>query len=530
MDRKAAKEAFVSGLSGAPASEVFALVGTLSLLVVICEGVKALARSHGRRLGLVLELGIVVGMHLLLATEALPLWPIFSTCMVVASSFLMIAARGGLPPPAGATVEALAGPRKSFLSVFRGALLCATCVAILAVDFRAFPRRYAKAESYGTGYMDVGVGGVVFAAGLVSRTALPPAEGGAPWPPPPLRQRLVSALRGSAACWALALVRLVSTRAVDYQVPVGEYGTHWNFFATIAVVAAVAGVVAVPPDRLLTAAISATLLHQAALSYGGLGAWAVSPERGPDLASLNKEGLASAAGFVALHLWGQALGALLHASLQQPAAVIREAAARGSAGVKAHGRQGEARAGAWSVAYGAVLSWALRLAASNAVLWAAVAMWTAAGERVSRRTCNAPYILWIAAQCHAAILPLALWQAVLTAARALQAVGDKQAAGAVQVAAAAGRGKAEVAEAATQESTQGSTGAGDAVGPRVLLAINRNPLPVFLAANLLTGAVNLRIDTMQVSDWPARAIVGAYMALVCGAALALESRGWRLRL
>jgi phosphatidylinositol glycan class W len=44
-------------------------------------------------------------------------------------------------------------------------------LAILAVDFHAFPRRYAKAEGYGQGLMDVGVGAIVFAAGLVSKAA-----------------------------------------------------------------------------------------------------------------------------------------------------------------------------------------------------------------------------------------------------------------------------------------------------------------------------------------------------------------------
>ena len=45
-------------------------------------------------------------------------------------------------------------------------------------------------------------------------------------------------------------------------------------------------------------------------------------------------------------------------------------------------------------------------------------------------------------------------------------------------------------------------------------AVNKNGLLVFVVANLLTGAVNLGVDTMEVGEGGACCVVGVYIALV----------------
>ena len=53
------------------------------------------------------------------------------------------------------------------------------------------------------------------------------------------------------------------TKAAGYQEHVGEYGEHWNFFFTLAAVAALTAAVRLPPAVLLPAGAVVLTTHQA---------------------------------------------------------------------------------------------------------------------------------------------------------------------------------------------------------------------------------------------------------------------------
>ncbi|GAA5909839.1 hypothetical protein JCM8208_000965 [Rhodotorula glutinis] len=413
---------------------------------------------------------------------------------------------------------------RPFVTSYRAIMMVMTVLCILAVDFPAFPREFAKAESWGTSLMDLGVGAFVFSLGLVA--ALPFLRQ-ASLPRTASTSTLASYLtslartaRKTAPLVVLGLVRVVMVKGVDYPEHVTEYGVHWNFFFTLALLPvfgeAVARVAVARGWDVHAAGLAVALLHEVLLRTTGLQSWALEAPR-TGLLSQNKEGLTSFPGYLAIYLVGLATGLYvlppspsffrLHAlppsssslsssSSTSPAEQRRLADKRAKAADPHRPRDGK-RA-----------EW---LASAAVCFWAAFALVRfATPGGVSRRLANAPYVLWTAA-FNTSFLVLYLAVHHLDSSTVARA-------------SAASSLSPSAAARASSPPRDGAV----LPPPRLFVAINKNGLAVFLVANLLTGLCNVSLSTLYAPDALALAVVTGYAASVCAVAWAL--RGTRVKL
>lgn len=121
--------------------------------------------------------------------------------------------------------------KRPFIGGFRAYVVIATAIGILAVDFVIFPRRLAKAETYGSGLMDVGVGAFVISNAIVS-----PEARGVYSSHTGFLSTVFRSVKSSLPLLVLGVMRFISVKGTDYQEHVSEYGAHWNFFFTLFVV------------------------------------------------------------------------------------------------------------------------------------------------------------------------------------------------------------------------------------------------------------------------------------------------------
>jgi phosphatidylinositol glycan class W len=368
-------------------------------------------------------------------------------------------------------------PVKPFITNYRGAMMVITCIAILAVDFRVFPRRFAKVENWGTSLMDMGVGSFVFTAGVVSvRSSLKHSSGRRP----PLPQRLVASIRHSVPLLVLGTIRLVSVKGLDYAEHVTEYGVHWNFFYTLGFLPPFVALFQSAFDLVPSYAVLSCMLaavYEIALDWTSLGSYILIAPR-TDLLSENREGVFSFIGYLAIFLAGQSLGSI---------ALPRQPPQPKNA----------------SISYLLRHTMLGKLAIAS-IVWTALFYFSTSyyGLRlsVSRRIANLPYFLWVSA--------FNSYQ--ITICCAIETILFPH----LYKASTSGEEKQRSREATST----------------VLYAFNRNGLAVFLVANLLTGVINMTIPTLHMDFLRSMAILFVYTGAVTGVAVGLDQYDLSIKL
>lgn len=474
MSKRLAKEAFVQGHTGTNMLEIICISIVPAVLLFITT---ILSRNNTNKIPrntFYLEFSILVLPHVLQLMGPTAPSTLLIITMILASLIASFNARWISWDLSKINIVLM----RQALSAHRASTMIITCIAILAVDFHAFPRRFAKAETFGTGLMDAGVGSIVVASAFASGmkavaavsfldkkhsgdAAVTFSEGsrsssngsggitslalhsGATW------TRNVTRL---IALLSLGIARSLATSATDYQQHVGEYGVYWNFFITLGMLRIFAMVIpqAVIASPTLSGAFGVLLLliHQISLSFTKLTEYIHADRRGPSTLSLNKEGVFSLLGYFALHLLGCACGGLLEETTSPKNQKKKQYST---------------------------------LTKLVAMLWTIFCFFDLAVQPVSRRACNAAYITWMLALNVQSLVLLAC----VEAAQPTKSI------------------------------------------PSLLYSLNDTMLATFLIANVLTGILNLSIDTMKVNHMMARCCVGMYMLVVCYAACVVKR--WQVR-
>ncbi|CAH1773466.1 unnamed protein product [Owenia fusiformis] len=361
---------------------------------------------------------------------------------------------------------------RPFISGFRAYVNIATAISILAVDFRIYPRRFAKVETYGSGLMDVGVGAFVISNAIVSREAKGKHDQHSS-----VGSALSSLLRSIKSCSPLillGLVRLLSVKSTDYQEHVSEYGVHWNFFFTLAVVKVLSTVVFTlfSPVWSGVLGILITCVYQYCLEFTGLRNIILHGSDGSDsregFLNANREGISSCLGYLAIYCIGVQIGRHIF----KPRERLKD----------------------WlwlllEIVLLDLLSWGLYFVCDRHI------------EPISRRMANISFVIWMVSynlQSLGSFLLADLIYQITIPDPTLTASGKNA-------------GDVAIDEKHILDEQC------------LLTAINRNGLFYFLLANLLTGAVNFSIKTLFMADIPAFMVITAYMFLLSAVSVFLHT-------
>ncbi|RKK86534.1 GPI-anchored wall transfer protein 1 [Fusarium oxysporum] len=492
---KQRKEDFVSNLSGGSVTEINYVTSVAAVAIILWSVLQARQSFFEPYTVLAFAVDFLLNVGaILLSITLYSKSPLLLNLLLIAPAILIFV----LPPNSTSRKKKLKVPpnarskensgqldilsTKPFLTNFRGCMMIVTCVAILAVDFRLFPRRFAKVETWGTSLMDLGVGSFVFSAGLVAARPVlrEKAIGRTTGRATPLSHRIVHSLRHSIPLLVLGLIRFLSVKGLDYAEHVTEYGVHWNFFFTLGFLPPFVAIFQsalkwIPSFAALSLLVGVT--YQILLETTSLKAYVLTAPR-TDLISMNREGIFSFIGYLAIFLAGQDTGMFVIPRNIPPKSTASPGAQRNTLLMTM-----AVWGGVWTGLY---------LLSTN--------YHYGFGLAVSRRMANLPYVLWVVAFNTLQLLGFAVIDTIFfpTFYNAQDAKTEKE---------------------AYMQATS-----------RVIRAYNRNGLAIFLLANLLTGLVNMTVNTLDATPVLTMGILVAYTATITGVAVALDAYNISIKL
>lgn len=385
--------------------------------------------------------------------------------------------------------------KKSFLTAYRASMIVITNLSILAVDFKIFPRRFAKVETWGTSLMDLGVGSFVFSMGLVNSRSI-------------IKQIFAQENKEkykflisqyAALVWKntvkalpillLGFIRLVSVKSLEYQEHVTEYGIHWNFFFTLGFLPIVIGILDPFLNILPRAfvAMSIGLIYEVVLNQFDVLKFILRTDnRMESIITQNKEGIFSFFGYLSIFIFGQSFGSFVLTDFKTPKNLLWTSTYNEYEKMKLEKGKGKKK--------NSLISRWLTVTTAEGLLIATIFyqllfLYTKDSQyfgNISRRIANLPYILWVVSYNAFFLLGYKAMELVVFR-------GEKK----------------------LRTNT----------GSMLLEAMNNNGLLCFLLGNLGTGLINMSIDTIECSDAVAFAILCVYGAVLTGIMIVLDQKG-----
>ncbi|MDB4430367.1 hypothetical protein N9140_00240 [bacterium] len=437
--------------------------------------------------------------------------------------------------PSASKSSSTAAYRPAYLSIHRASVYILTTIAILAVDFPLFPRRFCKTEVSGYGFMDVGASSFIIIAGWTSALSSSSAHDESSQHATKGSSKTLHAKRSSnnntmraikkcLPLFTIGFIRLVTNKGLEYQEHVSEYGVHWNFFFTLCCVEGFMVLWKGVKRQLILLgsiitdnssnihglyyldgilALLTIVPYQMFLSYyggqefiedgerrcnydeGNAGNISYAKQFLPTILcnayAANREGILGVVGYVSLRLLSEDVAriCLLVPIQRQQHSSSDEQHKNNNHKHQPMMRQHTQR----------------RLFIVSIVLWMSH-LYLTVGLRIptSRRSTNASFILWSLAH-NVSLLCMIHHVMMMNAPKTT-----------------------------TEETGDGCKQQQQHLHrPYILLeAINRYGLAVFLSSNVLTGLVNLTVDTLHSSDGKAMLVMMIYLGLVCGFALLLD--------